>query len=265
MTAQTYVYIDKKPDGTPFYVGIGAEERVKYRIRNKFHTAVCKKHPTWSRHVVEIADRVLCEELEMFLISEIGRRDLGLGTLTNLTDGGEGVVNYKVTAELRAIRSRNATNRYSCPEERKKHSLSQKSWSSTEEARLKNSVAQKLICQNPEIRANRSMAGKMAHINEQGNLNRTVGAKAYFAELRADETRSQVDRLRRSESAIKNMSLIVAGSKKFFSDPDKVKLRSSKTAATKANKSLEEKEITSKRLSDAAKLRWIKLKQGGDL
>lgn len=77
-----------------FYVGIGKTERRAYRkhSRNKhWHNIVNK-----SGYLVEILAEVdtweeACE-LEMLLISEYGREDLGLGNLVNMTDGGDGTV-----------------------------------------------------------------------------------------------------------------------------------------------------------------------------
>lgn len=106
MRSETYnVYIDFKPDGVPFYVGIGNDARVKCVVRNTWHTQIRRKYPGWQRKVVEVADRKSCEEFESFLIAEIGRRDLGLGTLVNLTDGGEGASNAVVSEETRKKQS----------------------------------------------------------------------------------------------------------------------------------------------------------------
>lgn len=100
MTAY-HVYVDYKPDGTPFYVGKGTRHRVTYRQRNKWHTSITDKYPDWYRKVVETAPEALCHELEEFLISEIGRRDLGLGPLVNLTNGGDGVSGLRHSQETK--------------------------------------------------------------------------------------------------------------------------------------------------------------------
>jgi hypothetical protein len=75
-----------------FYVGIGKEEKRAFNKskRNNWW----KKIITKTDYQVEIVARDLswkdaCE-LEIFLISLYGRRDLGLGSLVNMTDGGEG-------------------------------------------------------------------------------------------------------------------------------------------------------------------------------
>lgn len=89
---ECFVYVDFRPDGTPFYVGIGGKSRVIGLARkNQMHTSICKKDGTFTRRVVESAPPDKCKELEQLLICEIGRRDLNRGSLVNFTDGGDGV------------------------------------------------------------------------------------------------------------------------------------------------------------------------------
>ncbi len=95
MEKNKVVYIHRKAtDGTIFYVGIGNPSRAKNRYyRNRFWKATVKKHG----HTIHIIERNIswkdaCES-EIALIELIGRRDLGLGTLVNLTDGGDGATN----------------------------------------------------------------------------------------------------------------------------------------------------------------------------
>jgi hypothetical protein len=77
-----------------FYIGIGNIKRpYKTHSRSSFwHNIVGK-----SDYDIEVLSKNLswedaCE-LEAFMISEYGRRDLGLGNLVNLTDGGDGMCN----------------------------------------------------------------------------------------------------------------------------------------------------------------------------
>lgn len=101
-----YVYIHKTKDtDTIFYVGIGT--RPNY-LRAK---TICKRNVFWKniqcKHgfVWEIVfDNISLEEAqakEIDLIKHYGRRDLGNGSLVNLTDGGEGITNYIPTKEYR--------------------------------------------------------------------------------------------------------------------------------------------------------------------
>ena len=86
------VYLHRK--GTTndvFYVGIGYEKRAYSKNnRNKWWHNVVNKHD----YNVEIVERSYswdeCAESEKAMIELIGRKDLGLGELVNLTNGGEG-------------------------------------------------------------------------------------------------------------------------------------------------------------------------------
>lgn len=104
MIEPTFVYIDSKPSGEPFYVGIGNAQRVaELKRNNRLHTAITRKYPGWSRTVVAsmFSWESACQ-LERELIAQHGRRDLKTGTLANLTDGGEGTPNP--SAEVRESR-----------------------------------------------------------------------------------------------------------------------------------------------------------------
>jgi len=88
----------------PFYIGKGKWDRLQGHLleaingykTNLFKNAVIKKiiKKTGKNPFVAIKSKYLTEkqafELEIRLISHIGRRDLKEGPLTNLTDGGEG-------------------------------------------------------------------------------------------------------------------------------------------------------------------------------
>lgn len=114
-----YVYIWKKPDGTPFYVGMSKNPK------RGDPRSVYSRNPHCKRTVYLIgAENVLVDKvenltkkaavcLEIELIAKYGRADLGFGTLTNLTDGGEGIQN--ITKESRdriaAAAKRDGVNR----------------------------------------------------------------------------------------------------------------------------------------------------------
>lgn len=87
-----YVYLHRRATNSEvFYVGKGRAARAHSRhMRNPhWHRVVAR-----DGFVVEIVEDGLSEarafELESMLIQFFGRRDLGLGKLVNLTDGGEG-------------------------------------------------------------------------------------------------------------------------------------------------------------------------------
>lgn len=112
-----YVYeLIEASTGKVFYVGKGSGSRMyqhkvdalnpKYRYRRSLH---CKIQSLYSKGEEFWYKKMDCEteheayELEKYLIAEYGRKDLGLGTLCNLTDGGEGAP--KLTEESKKLRA----------------------------------------------------------------------------------------------------------------------------------------------------------------
>lgn len=98
-----YVYVLHKPDGTPFYVGKGVKERALQ------HVSEARNHPKRLTHKLNtirsvertggevlyscagvFAEEAEAHRMEIELVRRLGRYDLGLGPLTNQTDGGEG-------------------------------------------------------------------------------------------------------------------------------------------------------------------------------
>ena len=105
MEKNSYIYRHLKPNGEVFYIGIGRSKKYKRAFskykRSAFWKQVVEKHG----YEVQILKSFLtwdeaCE-LEKILISYYGRRDLGKGTLVNLTDGGDGLVNPSLAERKR--------------------------------------------------------------------------------------------------------------------------------------------------------------------
>lgn len=112
-----YVYIHKKDDDTPVYVGIGKKAKFKRAFqksgRNKIWGRILKKYPISSVVIyTDLSHGEACE-IEKTLIQHFGRIDLGTGTLCNLTDGGEGNCNTVFTKERKEkIRLANTGRRH---------------------------------------------------------------------------------------------------------------------------------------------------------
>lgn len=106
-----YVYLHiKSTDGIPFYVGKGLKERAYSPAhRNKFwHNTVNK----YGFDVILLEDGLTeadALDREKYWIKRIGRRDLGNGTLVNMTDGGDGLSNRKMSKEFREKCSKKMT------------------------------------------------------------------------------------------------------------------------------------------------------------
>lgn len=97
MIKNYYVYRHRRLDTNEiFYIGIS-----KYKFRSK---SKCNRNSYWKnitnkiKYEIEIIaenlDKETACELEIFLIKEYGRYDLGFGLLVNMTDGGDGTENH---------------------------------------------------------------------------------------------------------------------------------------------------------------------------
>jgi hypothetical protein len=145
-----------------FYIGIGKDESRAYDKR--------RSRSDWWKSIISVTDyRVdilfddltwdeVCEK-EIEFIKLYGRKDLGLGTLVNLTDGGDGSIGYKNSDESNRKRSNKLKNRIMSDEHKRKiseslkgHKVSEKSLQAlkernkkpiTEEKRKNMSIAQK--------------------------------------------------------------------------------------------------------------------------
>ena len=102
-----YVYAHRKATtGEIFYIGKGTGRRAWGTIdRNPFWQAVARKHG----FTIEIIEDQLQEwyayELEQTLIAGYGRRNVGTGILTNITEGGKGVSGIVQSAKCRKVTS----------------------------------------------------------------------------------------------------------------------------------------------------------------
>ena len=117
MKFYVYVYSDPAND-TPFYVGMGKGNRKFAHLReaknnpepvqgqhklNTIRKMIREGREPVIRTVYETEVRADALEFECSLIATIGRQDIGTGTLTNMTSGGEGVSG--ISGEQREILS----------------------------------------------------------------------------------------------------------------------------------------------------------------
>lgn len=107
-----YVYIWRRPDGEPFYVGKGRKKRA-HDIYDRSEDFLAIYHQGGCE--VEIVDWFIHESqalaYEMELIAQYGRRQFG-GLLVNRTDGGDGCVGHVKSAEaLEKWRAKNVGKR----------------------------------------------------------------------------------------------------------------------------------------------------------
>jgi hypothetical protein len=99
-----HIRLDKNE---PFYIGIGKTDRRAFsrRGRNSFWKNIVSKTDYKVEILFEnLTQEEACEKEKEF-IQLYGRKDLGLGTLVNLTNGGEGTVNIVVSEYAKKIAS----------------------------------------------------------------------------------------------------------------------------------------------------------------
>jgi hypothetical protein len=134
-----YVYAHAKATtGEIFYIGKGGprQRREKsIRSRNGFWNRTVKKH---GFNIIVVRDGLqewAAFELEREMIALHGRRDLGLGPLVNLTDGGEGPSGAVVGQTTREKMSAVHKGRKHTLESRKKMSLNKVGMTISEQER----------------------------------------------------------------------------------------------------------------------------------
>ena len=147
----TCLYLHIKLDSKEvFYVGIGSSKRpYTKQKRSEFWNRVVNKY---GYEVIILADNLsskdACEK-EIYLINYYGRRDLGKGTLVNMTDGGEGTKGVIMSAETRAKISAAQKGNKSClgnkhsAETKAKMSATQKGRVFSAETKAKMSASRK--------------------------------------------------------------------------------------------------------------------------
>lgn len=116
-----YVYRHIRPDtGQVFYVGLGKNRRDTYRYErayakhdgNSFWMNIVNK--LGGNYITEIMmefnDLEECKQKEIELIALYGRRNKNIGTLVNLTDGGDGLAGFIATEEYRQKKREQVSN-----------------------------------------------------------------------------------------------------------------------------------------------------------
>ncbi len=125
------VYLHKKRiDDVIFYVGVGelASRAYSKSNRNRHWKNIAAKY----EYYVEITHTGICIEeakcIETYLVCFYGRKDLGLGELCNMTDGGDGCYNMseEQREKLRKPKSESAKKKMS--ESAKKKIFTESHW-----------------------------------------------------------------------------------------------------------------------------------------
>ena len=133
-----------------FYIGIGKTEKRAYskKSRNKWWKNIILKTEYSVEIIIEDISWKEAQEVEVLLISEYGRRDLGLGNLVNLTNGGEGTQGIIVSDKTKQNMSTSATGRLKSEESKEKNRIASSNVS--EETKLKRYLKNKGLKRTPE-------------------------------------------------------------------------------------------------------------------
>lgn len=106
----TYLYSDPSRNNEPIYVGKGQAKRAWDHLKRKDHCEFVHRLQKMLREGVQPLITFFCKDVdnelaclvEMEAVAKFGRKNLGLGTLLNLTDGGdEGTPGVVVSEETR--------------------------------------------------------------------------------------------------------------------------------------------------------------------
>lgn len=261
-----YVYILRKPDGTPIYVGKGQRRRIAHHeedarkstrhAKARVIRAIWKRGNAVSYELIgfyESEDAAFSEECK--LIATTGRSELGTGPLLNQTDGGEGPIGRKVGPETRA----KLKARVFSQEAR----AAQAAWlRSDENERLRLAAEPKRIKAVAEaLRADSYRVAKSAQMKEiiQNNPDLLEARISHLAHLRSDpEMRAVYSQASKASwSDPEKRAKRLAALKEAANRPELIARRSEKSRAMHADPEFKAKHIERCR---AARLRYLEQK-----
>lgn len=206
-----YVYLIRKPptmmdewtllypEGTPFYVGKGSDIRILVHEKqakaysgpayppplgvnlHKIHTIQEIWHhggkPLYDIEFYDTNEEAV--RREKGLIAKIGRIDQG-GPLTNLTEGGDGLVDP--SPEVRRRIGRATKERLSDPENLRRHSQERRTYFKDPKNRLKHREAiRKAYEENPELRQHNRETQKEAQVKPDVAEKKSRAMKEYWS------------------------------------------------------------------------------------
>jgi hypothetical protein len=200
-----YVYIHRRNDiqndhESVFYVGIGTKKRVYQTLsRNRFWKNIVKKHG-FTGSIVK--DNLTWEEaclMEKELIKFYGRKDLGLGNLCNLTDGGDGQLGCYPSEQTREKMRKNNKHTQSflgkklTEEHRKNISKGNMGKKMSSDSILKMKKSQEIVNSFVQTRINKSNAQKGKKLSEEHKLKISQKNKGRgIGRIMSEETRKKI-------------------------------------------------------------------------
>jgi hypothetical protein len=188
-----YVYRDPRPtkNNQPVYVGKGTGDRDISHWSRGSHNKPFQDFISHLKQrdlavvpqrVFETEDESAAFAKEIELIALYGRRNIGAGTLFNLTDGGEGASGMRKTTEQKAVDGRFSKEHWQQPEYRNKVVAAQTAVQSTPEARAMKSEASTATWQKAEVREARTAGIAKARTADASKAKTSAQAKAQWAD-----------------------------------------------------------------------------------
>ena len=117
----TYAYL--REDGTPYYIGKGKGKRI---YKNEYRSCPVPKD---RNYIIFLKQNLTEEEAfkhEKYMISVLGRKDLGTGILRNMTNGGEGISGLVHTEKTKRKISESRKGKLHTEETKRKYSETRK-------------------------------------------------------------------------------------------------------------------------------------------
>ena len=244
-----------------FYVGIGKEEGRAYNKTDR--------NPHWKRIVGKVGYRVniihkdidwekACE-IEKSLIKEYGRKNLGLGNLVNMTDGGDGAYGVLVSEETRQKISVANKGRTPSEETKLKLSAAHKGKTFSEETRLKLSEASKGKPKSEEHKKKMSEVNKGRTPSEETRQKLSELRKGdkhpMFGKTRSEETRQKLSEANKGDKHPMFGKPQPEETRQKISEANKGKIRSDETRQkiSEARKGKIRSEETRQKMSESLK------------
>jgi hypothetical protein len=194
-----------------FYIGIGTKNKKNIYKRAYSDTSrnTYWKHITNNTDykidiVLESDDYEFIKEKEKEFIALYGRKDLHLGTLVNLTDGGDGTIGRKHTKEaIKKISLKNKGHKYNLGiKKTEEHILKLKEYKKTEEHRLKISLSKTGVKMSDDFKKKVSIATKAENNPMYGKKHsdetkkkigeKSIGRKPFSGKKHSDETKNKI-------------------------------------------------------------------------
>lgn len=167
-----YVYRHIRLDkNEPFYIGIGNDiyyKRARNKSRrNKFWKNIISKTDYEVEILFDNISYDFAKQKEIEFIKLYGRKDLGTGTLVNLTDGGEGIIGFCRNQEYKDKIRKTLTGRKLS--EKHRNNISKGGIGRKHTAESKEKLrAKKIGIKRPEISGGKSKCAKMV-LNTETN------------------------------------------------------------------------------------------------